>query len=37
MYDTISLALEGGMERQTAMLMLQEVIYEAQQCVSDND
>ena len=33
MYDTISQALEGGMDRQSAMQMLQEVVSEAQQYV----
>ena len=31
MYDTIALALEGGMDRQSAVQMLQETINEARQ------
>ena len=33
MYNTISQALEGGMDRHSAIQMLQEVINEAQQYV----
>ena len=33
MYNTISQALEGGMDRQSAMQMLQEVVSEARQYV----